>query len=185
MIEEIKTALSNIDWQYVTLSRLRYDDSITPVSFGDLHWLERPFAYEIYHQLRCLQNAPNYDLKCAIHAEVLKNYQEIRDLKKMPDLLLHVPNTERNLAVIEIKLASNKLKYLKDDLNKLALFQRVLRYENLIEVVIGKDEEFPPINELLDKVDVDNGTPIDVLFLSLDDHRIERHPIKYCEANYV
>jgi hypothetical protein len=185
MINEIKTALENIDWQYVTLSRLRYDDSITPVSFGNLHWLERPFAYEIYHQLRCLQKKTKFDMKCVIHAEVLKTYQEIRNLKKMPDLLIHVPDTERNLAVVEIKLASNTSKELRDDLDKLALFQRVLRYETLIEIVIGETNEFHLVHRVLDKVNADTGATINILFLSLDDHRIEHRSVKYREVNNV
>src|SRR5438034_4135863 len=117
MIDTIAGALTNIDWAYVTLSRLQYENSYLPIRYGDPHWLERPFAYEIYHQLRLLWEKKQ-DFDCVIQGEVFKYYQEIRELKRMPDLLLHKPNSnEKNLTVIEIKLAADRQKLLECDFN--------------------------------------------------------------------
>lgn len=79
--------------------------------------------------------------KCAIQGEVLKRYQEIREITHMPDFLFHVPNSKCNLMVVEIKLASSTKEELKDDLDKLARFRRVLRYETLVEILIGSNKQ--------------------------------------------
>jgi len=179
MIEQIKTAVEQIDWRNVTLSRLRYGNGFVPVGLGDPHWLERPFAYEIYHQLRVNTNAP---VDCVVQAEVLKTYQEIREIKKMPDLLFHVPDSGRNISVIEIKLASNTQKKLEDDLDKLALFRRVLKYELLVEILIGGEAELKEMHVMLDKLDNSGATPISILTLSLDSRRTDIRTIKFREV---
>jgi len=175
MLHVIRRAVENIDWRFVRLSRLRYEGYI-PVVLGDLHWLERPFAYEIYHQLRLIWSEA---LDCVIQAEVLKRYQEIRDLEKMPDLLFHVPDSRRNLAVVEIKLAANNYKPLKEDLAKLTLFRRILEYETLVEIIIGSNDQLGMTNQQLDELNSDHGAPIHVLTLSLDDHTTNVRIITY------
>jgi hypothetical protein len=171
MLEALKTAVDKLDWRYVTLSRRRYNNSYVCTGLGDSHWLERPFAYEIYHQLRLIWAAGQLDLLCLIHAEVLKKYQEIRDITKMPDFLFHDPESDHNLAVVEIKLASNTDKSLKADLEKLALFRRVLRYDTLIEILIGSDADLLASQEYLRGLSFDCDSPIYILTVSLDDHR--------------
>jgi hypothetical protein len=178
LIKTIVTALENIDWRYVTLSQFFYEESDMPMNLRDPHWLERPFAYEIYHQLRLLWKGEAFDAQCVIQAEVLKKYQQIRYINKMPDLLMHQPNSERNLAIVEIKLASNKKKSLMEDIDKLALFQRVLHYETLVEVIIGADEELKTVGHQLNNLDCSSGAKIDILLLSLNDHKIRHRTIK-------
>lgn len=181
MIELIKSSVEKIDWSYVTLSRLRYGDGCVPVGLGDPHWLERPFAYEIYHQLR-LNAKALMDMQCVVQAEVLKTYQEIGDIRKMPDLLFHAPDSNRNLSVVEIKLASNTQKKLEDDLDKLSLFRRVLNYEALIEVLIGSEAGLKEMHSVLDKLDNSGATPINILTLSLDSRRTDIRTIKFREV---
>src|SRR5882724_996059 len=177
MVDQIETALAQLDWRYVRLSRLRYANS--RIKTGDPRWLERPFAYEIYHQLRCIwDKEPEFD--CVIQAEVFKHYQEIRELAKMPDLLIHLPDsTERNLAVVEIKLASNRQKNLISDLNKLAMFQRILKYKTLVEVIIGAHNEIDDLQHRIEKLSQRGGANIDVLFLSIDDHKVQRKALTW------
>jgi hypothetical protein len=171
VLETLKAAIDNLDWRYVTLSRRRYGNTYVCTGLGDSHWLERPFAYEIYHQLRLIWAAGQFDLLCLIQAEVLKKYQGIRDITKMPDLLFHDPKSDHNLAVIEIKLASNTDKNLKADLEKLALFRRALRYETLVEILIGSDAELLASHEYVRGLSFDCDAPIHILTVSLDDHR--------------
>ena len=89
----------------------------------------------------------------------------------MPDLLFHDPRSDRNLAVIEIKLASNTNKNLKKDLEKLALFRRDLHYDTLVEILIGSDAELRESQEHLRGLCFDCDAPIYILAVSLDDHR--------------
>jgi hypothetical protein len=185
MLDEMTKAISNIDWSFVTLSRLRYDGSHEPVAIGERRWQERQFAYEIYHQLRCLWREKPFEAGCVLHPEVLKTYQEIRHLNKMPDFLFHIPDTKRNLAVVEIKLASNPEKKLEDDLDKLALFGRALRYESLIEILIGYRSELDETKVLLNKLNGLGETPISIACLSLDDHRLEWLEIKHQENRRI
>src|SRR6266567_9190786 len=134
------TALENLDWNYVTLSRVQYFEGKKPPELNSkAHWLERPFAYELYHQLRCMWATMGFESACVIHAEVYKKYQAIKNLKKMPDFLFHLPKLDCNVAVVEIKLAVNP--GLQEDLDKLTLFHNILKYQYLIEVIIGTDAE--------------------------------------------
>src|SRR5438874_397838 len=179
MVDQIETALEQLNWHYVRLSRLRYANS--RVKTGDPRWLERPFAYEIYHQLRCIWDRES-EFDCVIQAEVFKHYQEIRELDKMPDLLIHLPDsTEKNLAVVEIKLASNRQKNLICDLNKLGMFQRILKYKTLVEVIIGANKEIEVLQRKIERLNRRNGANIDVLFLSIDDHKVQRQSLTWRE----
>jgi hypothetical protein len=181
MIELIQTALESINWSYVTLSRLRYKNSYLPIRYGDPHWLERPFAYEIYHQLRCrCEKREEFD--CVIQGEVFKHYQEIRELKRMPDLLIHKPDSnEKNLAVVEIKLASNPQKSVEADFNKLAMFRRILKYQRLIEIIIGTDSEIESLRRQIDEMTQRDGTEIVILYLSIENHKVQQQLLNWRE----
>jgi hypothetical protein len=101
----------------------------------------------------------------------------------MPDILLHAPNCEDNFAVVEIKLASNKSKPLKKDLDKLVLFQRVLRYETLMEVLIGTNAELNSWDRRFDARNYQTGRAIHIIFLSLESHRIAIRQIGHAGQN--
>jgi hypothetical protein len=181
MIDTIAEALSNIDWSYVTLSHLQYENSYLPIRYGDPHWLERPFAYEIYHQLRLLWGKKE-EFDCVIQGEVFKHYQEIRELRKMPDILIHKPDTnEKNLAIIEIKLASNRQKVLECDFNKLAMFQRILKYQKLIEIIVGTDNEIESLRRKIDDMNQRVGPEIIILYLSIENHEVQRQSVIWRE----
>lgn len=169
MLDLIISACDAIDWRFVTLSRRRYRRGRVCTGLGDPHWLERPFAYEIYHQLRTIWPANLLQVGCVIHAEVLKTYQEIQDIDKMPDLLLHDPQSGRNVAVVEIKLTSNTRKNLREDLRKLALFRRALGYETLVEILIGSTREIRTSLEELNGIQLDCDIPIQILTIALED----------------
>jgi len=104
-------------------------------------YLERPFAYEFYHQLRKLIDNGGVDFGGpVIQAEVDKRYQHYFKNGKIPDFIIHVPNTRQNLAVIEFKLATN-LGSLEHDFEKLVEFKNNegLKYMHVIEVIIGNE----------------------------------------------
>jgi hypothetical protein len=180
------TALENLDWNYVTLSRVQYfHGKKSPDFSSEAHWLERPFAYELYHQLRRMWATNGFESACVIHAEVYKEYQQIKNLAKMPDFLFHLPEPDCNLAVVEIKLAANP--GLQDDLDKLTLFRSILRYEHLVEIVIGTDVQLGKTEALLnlwaeESKRANSPTEIDILCLSLDDKKVQHRRIIYAHS---
>lgn len=187
VLKSISTAVETIDWRFVTLSRLQYANGLEPIGQNDPRWQERPFAYEIYHKLRCYWEKQHWDTPYAIQAEVLKTYQEIRQVNKMPDLLIHQPNTKNNLAVVEIKMASNTEKLLRDDLDKLVLFHCALKYELRVEIIIGDNDKLKELLARLNEWDTPRdtcATQIHVIMLSLDDKKIETRCIHYLSEKY-
>ncbi len=117
IIEVIEEALSNIDAKYCDLSRIDYSQTSSNGYLETKKFLERPFAYEFYHQFRKLIDDGKIELgSSVIQGEVDKRYQHIMELEKIPDFIIHTPNCrEKNLAVIEFKLASNNGEPLKNN----------------------------------------------------------------------
>ena len=145
VISAIKMALGNMDKKYCKLSQIDYSRIKLDKPFVELlaeeKYLERPFAYEFYHQLRKLMDSGGVDFDgSVIQAEVDKRYQHCFKNGKIPDFIIHVPNTRQNLAVIEFKLASN-LDSLEHDFEKLIQFKNNedLKYKYVIEVIIGNE----------------------------------------------
>ena len=143
VILAIKKALKNMDEDYCELSQIDYSmlevNKSTIKLLEEKKYLERPFAYEFYHQLRKLIDSGDVTFDGpVIQAEVDKKYQHCFENGKIPDFIIHEPNTRKNLAVIELKLASN-LRYLKNDLKKLVEFKNnpYLEYAFAIEIIIG------------------------------------------------
>jgi hypothetical protein len=170
MLELVKQACDNIDWRFVKLSRRRYGNSRVFTVRGDPHWLERPFAYEIYHELRLLWAGQAVEPGFAIQGEVLKTYQAIRHIDHMPDLLFHKPNSSRNLMVAEVELASNTKTSLADDIEKLALFRRALEYRILLEIIIGTAGEIRGQVEEFNRMRPDCDIPINILAINTRTH---------------
>lgn len=103
-------------------------------------YLERPIAYEFYHQLRRLIDEGGVDFdEPIIQSEVDKRYQHCFEKGKMPDFIIHTPNSKRNLAVIEFKLATRAKEEIKDDFIKIVKFKTnpLLKYSYGVEVLLG------------------------------------------------
>lgn len=153
VIKDIKKALEEMQKEYCTLSQIDYSMIEKPIRkhVAEAKYLERPFAYEFYHQLRKLMDSG--DVKFGgpiIQAEVDKRYQHCFENGKIPDFLIHVPNTVKNLAVIEFKLATN-LSKIKYDLEKLVEFKKMgdLKYTYAIEVIIGSEVSLEKARECI------------------------------------
>jgi hypothetical protein len=68
-------------------------------------YLERVYAYELYHQLRLVIGN---DKRMAVYGEPVKSSNALYySSEKIPDLIIHEPGTSNNIAVIEIKSAWN------------------------------------------------------------------------------
>ena len=145
VISAIKTALGNMDKKYCKPSQTDYSEVGVNESTKEYlvkeKYFERPFAYEFYHQLRKLIDNGDVDFGGPIiQAEVDKRYQHCFKNGKIPDFIIHVPNTRQNLAVIEFKLASY-FSRLEHDFEKLIQFKNNedLKYTYVIEVIIGNE----------------------------------------------
>ena len=174
ILNALQVALSKLDWDYVTPSRVDYSGA-APVETAAQAWQERIFAYELYHQLRLLWTAnPTLRAYCVIHAEVRKGYQHIAGFDYMPDFLFHLPEPDRNHAVVEVKLAARDL---KADLKKLVRFHDEFNYNDIIEILVGSYHHFERVIPALKSSTT--GTSIHLLCLSTDTRRTKHEIIKY------
>jgi len=139
-----KLALENMNKNYCKLSIIDYKEikaSNTTIDYLKKEkYLERPLAYEFFHQLRGFMDTGVVDFgEPIIQAEVDKRYQNCFEKGKMPDFIIHLPNSKKNLAVIEFKLAKRGKNDLKEDFKKIVEFKTNsdLMYLYGIEVLLG------------------------------------------------
>ena len=182
VIGAIKMALENIDVNYCKLSQIDY--SKMPKNISDEKYLERPFAYEFYHQLRKLMESGEVDFGGPIiQAEVSKGYQHIFESGKIPDFLIHVPDARlKNPAVIEFKLSTN-LSKLKNDFEKLVEFKRndELKYKHGIEVIIGNKSSLKSAEKCINDLTNSNGVEIVIIEFDTESMDVNDRKIKYAE----
>lgn len=109
---------------------------------GKSKWLERPYAYEFYHQMKTFWPDRAEDNCPIISGEVSKAghelFEELDAGKPIPDFLIHTPgNMENNCAVIEIKHQRATLTGIRNDINKLRNFKEKIRYKRAIYLFFG------------------------------------------------
>ncbi len=185
LIEVVKTALMRMDKKFTELSRLKFDEISGELrrKLEEQKIQERPFAYEFYHQLRKMYESKNQlssiiPEDVIVQAEVHKGYQEIPNLNRMPDFLLHKPSSNNNFAVIEFKLASRKNE-LKDDFDKLVAFRDILGYKYLIEIIIGDEHSLNECRKEYLRLSSNEGTEIIIIEFNTKTWRAEYTKIKY------
>ena len=172
VIEAVKNALQEMEKQYCKLSELDYSKVYHRIreQAKSEKYLERPIAYEFYHQLRKLMEMSVVDFGGpVVQAEVDKRYQHCFQIGKVPDFIIHMPNKKRNLAVIEFKLASN-LDKVTNDFNKLSEFKenQSLKYENIIEVIIGDKVSLGNAKNKIKRVGKCKGNKITIIEFNTD-----------------
>jgi len=185
IVNAIKLCLENMNKKFVDLSRLKFDELNNRLKerFKKQKIQERPFAYEFYHQFRKLWES-GFILEvisqdAVIQAEVNKTYQRIPDLEKIPDFLLHKPNTNKNFAVIEFKLTSN-IDEIEKDFKKLIAFKYELNYEYLIEIIIGDENSLKNAKErIYSSLNDPNGEKIILIEFNTNSWRANDYEIKY------
>ncbi|GBR06880.1 hypothetical protein HW511_13775 [Asaia siamensis] len=123
ILELLKRALKNVSADYVLLGHPSELDI----------FVERVFAYELYHQMRLLFR----DKHGVVNGEYRKYLKLIPDIDNnktyIPDLVVHQPSTlDRNFLAIEIKTSpSLNRNDLKRDLGKLEFYTRPPKLEGL------------------------------------------------------
>jgi hypothetical protein len=184
----IKMALEKIDKKYCRLSQKDYatlDESIKETLRKE-KYLERPVAYEFYHQLRTLMDKGVIDF-CGpiIQAEVDKNYQHCFENGKIPDFIIHVPNRgeDKNLAVIEFKLANN-LHRIEEDFKKLVKFKehKHLKYSHAVEVIIGDESSLRRAKKLIRQMNKSDGEEIIIIEFDTDSWKANDWKIRYSDV---
>ncbi|AMM41790.1 hypothetical protein HS1_001998 [Candidatus Desulfofervidus auxilii] len=94
IVNAVKLCLENMNKKFVDLSRLKFDELNNRLkeTLQEQKIQERPFAYEFYHQFRKLWDSGSIlgivSEDVVSQAEVNKTYQEIPDLKKIPDFFI-------------------------------------------------------------------------------------------------
>jgi len=107
---------------------------------------ERIFCYELYHQMRKIQESHNYKFLdfVKIEGERVKNDLKIpKKLKKVPDFIAHKPGSNNNYLVMEVKKASSPKSGMENDLIKLKSFMDaslMLKYKYGIFFIFGREE---------------------------------------------
>lgn len=176
VIEPIKLALNNMNKNFCKLSKIDYKYIEAASGLVDYlkreKYLERPIAYEFYHQLRRLIDEGDVDFDGPIiQAEVDKNYQHCFKNGKMPDFIIHIPNFNKNLAVIEFKLATRIKKDIKDDFIKIVTFKTYprLRYSYGIEVILGNKGSLATRRKDINNLNGSEGEEIIIIEFDTDD----------------
>ncbi len=185
VIKAIKVALENIDRKYCTLSQIDYSKIEVMKSFLDYlskeKYLERPFAYEFYHQLRRLMDEGEVDFGGPIiQAEVDKRYQHCFKRGKIPDFIIHIPNSDQNLAVIEFKLTTN-LTGIKSDIEKLVKFKtnQELKYSNGVEVILGDTQSLEVLREDINNWNEIGGEEIIIVEFDTDSWKADHSVLQF------
>lgn len=183
IIDTVKTALEKMNIEYCKLSTLDYSNLRINGSAKERllkeKYLERPFAYEFYHQLRELIDNGEVDFGGPIiQAEVDKRYQHCFENGKVPDFIIHIPNTDKNLIVIEFKLASN-LRNIEEDFKKLVEFRQALNYEYLIQVIIGDSSSLERARNHIKERISDDGERIIIVEFNVENWRTRNWEIRY------
>lgn len=146
VLDEIQHALAGVDPSYCALSALDYRGDM-PVYAHQIKYLERPFAYELYHVLRCRMADWPPDSELRLQAEVDKRYQHILEGECAPDFLIHKPgDISENCAVVEIKRALSGLAAAREDQDKLRRFLLPpLSYRHVIQIIVGHSAELDTV----------------------------------------
>jgi len=188
VIEAIKLALEKMDKNYCRLSQIDYEKieviNHFTILLSEEKYLERPFAYEFYHQLRRLIEEGRVDFgEPIIQAEVDKRYQNIFKKGKIPDFIIHLPNSRRNLAVIEFKLATRKAEDIKKDIKKLVKFKtkEELNYNHSVEVILGTNQALDVLRTIINNWNKFEGEEIIIIEFNTDSWKADHSVIQFKE----
>jgi hypothetical protein len=145
---------------------------------------ERVLCYELYHQLRLIEERGQPDWHpVRLQGELNKQGQHLLAGKQaVPDFLLHHPGTaEGNLAVVEVKRTSAGWSRIVSDVTKLARFAHELDYKERILVLFnGKGERLDRVRSRIAQSYSRGDTTIDVLFFDVGNRAVDSCQIACC-----
>lgn len=111
---------------------------------------ERVYCYELYHQLRC-QLSKIYDKDYFLFGEedkrgIYKKYE----LNKIPDFIFHIPGSNNNIVIIEVKSITAKRDGILKDFYKIRDFIKHNNYKYGILLFFGEGNGQIP--DVIDKI---------------------------------
>ncbi|MHA1284927.1 MAG: hypothetical protein ACTSVV_07025 [Promethearchaeota archaeon] len=188
VIKGVIFALNNMDRRYCSLSKIDYkrlevSDKVREILEKE-KFLERPFAYEFYHQFRLLLEKKTLDFGGPIiQGEVNKRYQHLFSNGYMPDFIIHLPNTRKNLAVIELKLASRSITDIEKDFKKIIEFKRHvdLKYKYGIEILIGDLKNLKLCKLEIEQLNIKDGEEVVIIEFNVNSWKVKSYYIYYKE----
>lgn len=94
----IRCAMARVEAKYILLE----------VAGGNPTHRERVYCYELYHQMRCLQEQCALQNKFTINGEIDKRGPQEVDEDFNPDFVMHTPKSMKNNGcVVEVKVRNN------------------------------------------------------------------------------
>lgn len=125
ILNVVKSGLNNVGEEYYKVVTTYSDEGISR---------ERVFAYELYHQIRMINN--NSGL--VLHAEIDKrgHHDFKKKEQKNPDFIFHVPG-EYNLKSVVVELKVDLNAGMKKDFETLDMFIRNFHYEYGIFIILN------------------------------------------------
>ncbi len=141
---------------------------------------ERHYCYELYHQMRRLWPTHHQYI---LSGEIDKHsHHFIRDLVgsfPIPDLLVHMPGTMNNEAIIEVKTTNLQHAGIVKDITNLSTFVEKADYKRAIFLIFGVDfskETLKKIRKIYSLLHEDgvNVQPIEIWLHSQFDQKAEK-----------
>ena len=146
---------------------------------AEMKYLEMPFVYEFYYQLRKLLENGEVDFGGQINqARIDKVYKHYSGNEKIPDFIISVPNINRYLAVIEFRHTSNPTR-IESDLKKLAELRSEFGYSYVIEVIFGSESSLKNLKEYLYELSNPQGEKIMFVDFCVDSGKVSAGMICY------
>ena len=103
---------------------------------------ERVYAYELYHQMRCLQESSEKWADYAFNAEIDKSGHPIIRHRFNPDMVIHQQGTmSKNLCAIEIKTDPTALRGIEKDFYTLSCMVHCYQYQCGVFIIVNQTLE--------------------------------------------
>lgn len=133
----IQRAMARVEAKYILLE----------VAGGNPKHRERVYCYELYHQMRCLQEQCALQNKFTINGEIDKRGPQEVDEDFNPDFVMHTPKSMKNNGcVVEVKVRSNSNSRVIDengvlkDLKTITCMMNCYKYHNGALIFVDVDE---------------------------------------------
>ncbi len=133
----IRCAMARVEAKYILLE----------VAGGNPKHRERVYCYELYHQMRCLQEQCALQNKFTINGEIDKRGPQEVDEDFNPDFVMHTPKSMKNNGcVVEVKVRSNSNSRVIDengvlkDLKTITCMMNCYKYHNGALIFVDVDE---------------------------------------------
>lgn len=161
-LEEIKSFLINAINNVPSKYYVHYHRKEKLFKFAN----ERVFAYELYYQLRKIQENGEFESDWLSSEDLIQGelYKIGANIQKYPDLIFHKQGDDsRNMIVIEIKVVKNT-NFDEDgilkDFDTFKIMRKNLGFKYMFELIICTENSFTEISEFIDKYKPDYVEPI-------------------------